>query len=229
MLSQAFDIAHLLPIHDQIHIYVEMHLFDEIRDFAKAPLLELQNKLINSMDFDSLNLMKNLLYNIGIDFNYKKLKTFYTDSHNVHSLAKSTDAIAKSIIKECPNSYNRPSELADSVFDHFFEAIESLEYHAFDPKKLFASVFKCIIDSNNIEILNRLKEELIETEGLCLTGCITRLVNSIRGFGFDKFETKINDYEYEKSKYFFLEFKFVLSRFHFIISITNNDRLNPLY
>ena len=59
------------------------------------------------------------------------------------------------------------------------------------------------MSSENVEeMLIRLDEEIKESNGMCLTGCIVRLINSLRGFDIE-FETTMDEYEHERSKSFY--------------------------
>lgn len=204
MLCAAFDIAQNLPISDQIRIYTEMLTFEEVKQFAKPEIDRIRDQLVIQRDYNMLEVLKEHLYNIGIEFNYSRPKpTLYTNNQNVHVLAKSTEKTALAIIKAYPSHYFRPVRFSLEIFDSFFKSIEEFEYHAFEPRKLFASVYECMITSKNSEaMLERLKEEIIESDGMCLTGCVVRLVNALRGFDVE-FETKIDEYEHERSKSFY--------------------------
>lgn len=207
MLCSAYDIADQLSIYDQIHIYVEMITFDEVKKFAEPEISRIRDQLITLRDYNMLDVLKNCLYSIGIEFNYNRpntAPTFYSNSQNVHVLAKSTEKSALNIIRAYPSTYARPDEFSEEIFDYFFHSIEKFAYHAFEPKDLFASVYSCILASENSEeMIKRLKEEILESDGMCLTGCIGRLINALRGFGNYDFETKIDEYEQERSKSFY--------------------------
>ena len=204
-LSAKFDNAVSLPLKDQINLYVEMMSYDFLKPFADEPLDRIKQDLVIMKDYHNLKRIKDLLYKKGIDFNYNKPKrTFYNDKHNVHSLSQSTIQVAQRIIASYPSSaFYIPTELIK--FEKFFDVIMNAESYnsTIEPKSLFMAVWLCITNSEyKDDLLKRLKEELNEAKGHCLTGCIVRLVNSLRGFDFPQFETELDDYEYERSKTF---------------------------
>ena len=207
MLCSAADKAETLSIYDQIHIYVEMFNFVEVKRFAEPEIDRIREYLVNIRDYNMLDVMKTCFYNIGIEFNYQRPNhvkpTFYTNSQNVHVLAKSTENTALAIIRAYPSKYYRPDRFSSELYDFFFKSIEDFTYHSFEPQNLFASVYACIMSSENVEeMLIRLDEEIKESNGMCLTGCIVRLINSLRGFDIE-FETTMDEYEHERSKSFY--------------------------
>lgn len=206
-LSATFDIAELLPTVEKIKLYVDMLSYDCLKTFAEDALDTLKRDLIAMKDRENLELLKNYLYSIGIAFTYHlPEKSVYDNKHNVHVLAQSTLDVARNIIKSYPTTNNKfyiPMELKE--YKHFFKSIQdsTLYNNTLDPKQLFMSVWNCICNSSDkIDLLNRLKQELDDAQGHCLTGCIVRLVNALRGFDFIDFETKLDEYEYERSKTF---------------------------
>lgn len=212
-LAARFDNDHTLSINEKIILYVEMLTFEELNPFAEKPLMDLQTMLIENQNYDSLELMKDSYYAIGREFHYDRpivnnRKTFYNDMQNVHKLVNTTKCIALKLINDYPSLYFRPPEFSDNCFMHFFGIIENIQYDEFSPKDLFASVYQCIkstIDKNTrFNLLNRLKEELKESDGMCFSGCVVRLINTMRGFGLEKYETIIDEYEYERSKVYYL-------------------------
>lgn len=118
------------------------------------------------------------------------LRTVYDDNHNTHSIIDQTCEIAKKIMKEYPAIYEK------RPFNHpFFDRIESEKqsFRDMDIKSLFASIQRFANESPlSTEIWSRITEELNDSINHCLTGHITRLVNSIRGFD-ERFETKMTD------------------------------------
>jgi hypothetical protein len=204
-LSAMFDIADSLPTTDKIRLYVDMMSYEFLKPFADESLDDLKRDLLMRKDHNNLELLKHLLYNIGIDFKYHLAeKTVYDNKHNVHILSKSTIEVAHKIIKSYPtSSFYIPSELKE--YDDFFKLLVNSEPYnnTLDSKSLFMSIWNCICNSKHRDdLLNRLKQELDDAKGHCLTGCIVRLVNAIRGFNFLEFETELDDYEYERSKTF---------------------------
>lgn len=203
-LSSEFDrMDESIPITERIYIYSEMLTYEDLKSFALESITKLYEDLIYHMDYRNIEILKNVLYDFGIEFIYvTHQKTIYSDGENVHTTVSSTTKVALKLMKDYPGlEYKRPLEL--SVYSWFFNMIESETYHAFDPKVLFMSIWKFIMNNEyKDDMILRLKEELEDSNGLCMTGCIVRLMNSIRGFGYEKYETKLDDYEYEKSKMF---------------------------
>lgn len=203
-LSALFDAADSLTVREKIKLYVDMMSYDFLKPFADESLSVLKRDLVRIQDHDNLEFLKRLLYDIGIDFQYHiPAKTVYDNKQNVHVLSKSTVQAAEKIIKSYPTSdFYIPDELKG--YTDFFETITQSSYNnTLDPKSLFMSVWNCICNSKlRDELLNRLIEELEDANGQCLTGCIGRLVNALRGFDFVDFETELDDYEYERSKIF---------------------------
>jgi len=206
-LSREFDRTDFLPYNRQVELYVEMLKYDELKPFAAERVELLKQQLLNDRNYSKLDFLKEKLHSIGIEFLYvsPQKTTFYVNEHNVHVLAKSTEQVALKLIKTYATNkcYKRPEILVD--YAHFFEAIERLEYHAFDPKQLFMAVWECILNNKHKnEMITRLKEELEESYGMCLTGCVVRLINSIRGFNLVEFETCLDKYEHERARAFHL-------------------------
>jgi hypothetical protein len=69
---------------------------------------------------------------------------------------------------------------------------------------LFASVWLYVTTHEEREALTkRLLEEMSESEDMCLSGHMVRLVNSVKGFGIeDVFEFNLEQYEYIKANIF---------------------------
>lgn len=128
----------------------------------------------------------------------KKQKHLYNDSQNVHEFGSSAIDVAKKIINEYPAKYER-------LFDHvFFDVIENIttENSGISGTDLFASIYTYIMKhEHKNDLLKRLFEEMHESIGTCSMGHITRLINSLRGFG-NNFFTTLDEYEAEKAKLF---------------------------
>lgn len=180
-----------------------MLTFQDLKNFALEPLVKLYEVLVDEMDQNSIDILKNTLYDFGIAFKLSiPQKTIYTDRENVHSMVSSTTRVARRLINDYAGlEYRRPLEL--SVYDGFFNMIESETYHAFDSKLFFMSLWNFITNSKyKDDMIRRFKEELEDSEGLCMTGYIVRMLNSIRGFGYEQYEIKLDPYEYERAKMF---------------------------
>jgi len=228
-LAIKFDNDHLLSLDERIMLYVNMSAYDEIKSYAEKPLTDIKIMLAETRNYESLRVMKNAYYSIGQEFHYDQPifidhKTVYNDKQNVHTLVNDTTRVALKIIRDYSSLYYRPAEFSANEFAHFFYTIESTPTSEFCPKSLFASVYKCIMSTNSVNkklnMLNRLKEELKESDGMCFSGCIVRLINALRGFGFDSYETKLDAYEYERSKAYYCITKIIDSE-HIDITIPN--------
>ena len=105
---------------------------------------------------------------------------------------------AKEIMSRYPCPYTR------RPFDHpFFDVIETEELvNGIHMPSLFASVWLYITTHKEHEALTkRLFEEMNESEDMCLSGHMVRLVNSVKGFG-DVFDFNLEQYEYDKAHIF---------------------------
>lgn len=192
LASAEYDNDHLLSIDGKIDLYRRMMEFSELVPFA----MESITKMVNEYDGGDLN--KFDVFNLG-GFKPRE-KTFYEDKHNVHGLTAETVRIALLLIKKWPAKYYRPESLR--MFDRFFRQLEGFDFSEFDPKLLFASIWRFIKKSpHSTEIELRLREEMLDANGMCLTGFITRLINTLRGFDTE-FETTVDEYEYERAKAF---------------------------
>lgn len=177
--------------------------YDELKDFAMPELVKIKTRMIANNDYESLYMMKSALYYSNIDIAIPE-RTFYSDRHNVHTIARATEEAALEIIKAYPAEYRRPHELRACCV-HFFDMIENGgAFNSFDPKQLFASVYECVRVNKHHDLMNRLKEEMLDANnGVCLTGCVARLVNVLRGYELN-FDVNIDEYEYERCKVFHL-------------------------
>ena len=192
MLSKEYDTDDMLDIDDRINLYRRMMDYDELRPFA----IESVTKLVK--EASGRELEKYRVFNLKMFIPHRV--AFYDDEHNVHGLSAETVRVAINIINKWPCNYHRPRELS---FPAFFTDLEQSVFYDFDPKKLFASIWMCVTSSpHSCELKRRVNEELSDATGMCLTGCITRLVNVIRGFQPD-FETIMDDYEYARSKVYY--------------------------
>jgi hypothetical protein len=125
-------------------------------------------------------------------------KTVYHNPQNVHMFMTPASQAAKEIITKYPRLYtHRP-------FDHpFFNVIETEEpVNGIHIPSLFASVWFYITSHKESETLTkRLVEEMNESEDMCLSGHMVRLINSVKGFD-DTFDFNLEQYEYNKAYIF---------------------------
>lgn len=128
----------------------------------------------------------------------------YDDYENVQRVARSAIRSGRRLIEKLgivDEDYRRP-DYAD-LYPQFFFVVETTSYPPVDPKRLFVAVSRTVETSLSDELRRRLFEELEEAEGTCVTGCVTRLMNCLRGFsGDDEESTVLDEYEYEKAKCF---------------------------
>lgn len=128
-------------------------------------------------------------------------KTVYHNPQNVHVFTTPAAQAAKEIMHKYPCTYtSRP-------FDHpFFNMIETEELvNGVHLPSLFASVWLYVTTHESADALTkRLLEEMSESEDMCLSGHMVRLVNSVKGFGAeeDVFEFNLEHYEYSKVSIF---------------------------
>jgi hypothetical protein len=127
-------------------------------------------------------------------------KTVYHNPQNVHVFMTPAAQAAREIMGKYPCTYTgRP-------FDHpFFNMIETAELvNGIHMPSLFASVWLYVTTHEEREALTkRLLEEMSESEDMCLSGHMVRLVNSVKGFGIeDVFEFNLEQYEYIKANIF---------------------------
>jgi hypothetical protein len=121
-----------------------------------------------------------------------QIQNMYMDSQNVHNTF-----IQKSFINSCERLFN------DSIPDYKFETTGNLKVDEIILKNMeiderhvilnisFREIFQKVwnriqnenkMESGNDELMERLKQELLDGEDKCFTGKITRLVNSLVSF-----------------------------------------------
>jgi len=125
------------------------------------------------------------------------VRTVYTDPQNVHVLTGETIRIALLILEDQKATYQgRP-------FDHpFFDNIELADtYQGLSVVDLFASIYHYIQNSfHRDELMKRLHEELNEAVGTCLSGHVSRLINSLRGFSNGRYDIQMDSFEEDKAR-----------------------------
>lgn len=214
MLSRLYDVDYALTTMERINLYWRLSLEPMIFNDASVSMEDLRTELVNNNDVVAIDYMDWLVnvelpifeaissnyadWLFGVDAIPEPPKVVYEDEQNVHEFVRETVRIAKTLMEKYPAEYRRP-------WDHpFFDTIENDSVHSgdVDLTSLFASVYELVNESERKnEMMARLKEEMDESVGECVTGHMCRLVNAIRGFGYE-FETKLSDYEDEKAKTF---------------------------
>lgn len=140
-------------------------------------------------------------------------KTVYHNPQNVHMFMTPAARAANEIMSKYPCPYTR------RPFEHpFFTVIETEEQvNGIHIPSLFASVWLYITTHKEREALTkRLFEEMSESEDMCLSGHMVRLVNSVKGFD-DAFEFNLEQYEYNKA--------YIFNQFNKLIDVTVLDKL----
>jgi len=131
-----------------------------------------------------------------VEWHQQRHKHFYTDAHNVHKIVRQTVNMALQIIEKYPAVYVRP-------FEHeFFSVIENADvFQSLSIPSLFASIELMISKHpQQSELRQRLLEEMNDSNGVCVAGHVTRLLNSIRGFC--EFDINLDDYDASRAKIF---------------------------
>lgn len=204
-LMNLYDIEHLLPDCERIEMYEkifeELNNEDMIHDILPDIIDSLKNYYYNLKNKKSVLLFlfrrkfEKIINKHSLTLNHKHV---YSDNQNVHEFVSDTLKIAKTLIQTFPAKYHR---LSDHVFFDVIETITTKNY-GLNGTDLFASVYFYINNhKHRNEMLKRLSEEMNESVGTCSSGHITRLINSIKGFGFE-FEVMLGEYEAEKAKIF---------------------------
>lgn len=122
------------------------------------------------------------------------VKTLYHNPQNVHVFTTPAAQAAREIMDKHPCAYTRP-------FVHsFFNVIETDNLvNGIHMPSLFASVWLYITThKEKTSLTKRLMEEMEDSEDMCLSGHMVRLVNSVKGFD-DTFEFNLEQYEYNKA------------------------------
>ena len=125
--------------------------------------------------------------------------TMYEEKH-VTSHVTCDTTVARSIMRKYPGVYvNRP-------FEHeFFDEIERMvcveDFDGLNVCDLFASIWSIVKHDDEARMV--LLEEMNESVGFCVSGHVSRLINSIRGFVDDEeCEVTVSDYHYHKGVLF---------------------------
>ena len=140
-------------------------------------------------------------------------KTVYHNPQNVHMFMTPAAQAAREIMNKHPCVYtHRPFELP------FLREIETeVLVNGIHLPSLFASVWLYITTHKERDALTgRLFEEMSESEDMCLSGHMVRLVNSVKGFA-DEFEFNLEQYEYNKA--------YIFNQFNKLLDVTMLDNL----
>lgn len=197
-LCAMFDKIDYLHIHDRCTLLVKMYGYVDLVEFARPETEKLIRMLKRNRDYDNLELLSSLLSTVNIVLKVDRPPTLlYDNEHNVHAFTSTTMDVAKRLVTHhTAAEYYRPSQLSGSEYDHFFMMIEQCTCNGVDPRQIFAAVWRCV--AGNSDYTERLKQELIDSRGTCLVGCIGRMINALRGLGFDEYETVMDTYEHER-------------------------------
>jgi hypothetical protein len=151
-----------------------------------------------------------------------KKRTIYSDSQNVHN--NSINSKVQDIIGYLCSEYSTSEDMISKFESHYqkipFDIRKSLEriqidianYHGYSLLDLFKSLMNYIEKhSQRDDMIERLKDELMEMSGYCSTGHAARLVNVLQGFDvepelilkidiFEEVWAIFNNYMYEYLK-----------------------------
>ena len=206
-----------LNFFERIYLYARLvcdHLLVDLRPDLMRSIATLRDEIVFTDNAYLIHAFNDAFTNTTTTIDRRRVRsviaiskkpTFYTNRHNVHSLSTSTIGAAKELMAAYPATYTgrRP-------FEHvFFDMIELHEtFDSLNVLNLFASVWRFINESQpqqySIALHERLREEMDESVGTCLTGHVCRLMNVLRGYvgDTDKFVVAVDDYEYYKAKTF---------------------------
>jgi len=200
-LINLYDNEHSLTHDSRIHMYQK--LLDAVTSDEVLSNLMLSD-ILKSLRLYCEELTSSNNYHIIYRFEnifsrwmHIPAKTIYHNPQNVHMFMTQATQAAREIMKKHPCIYHRP-------FNHpFFKMIETEELvNGIHMPSLFASVWLYITTHKERETLTkRLIEEIHESEDMCVSGHMVRLVNSVKGFD-DAFEFNLEQYEYNKAYIF---------------------------
>lgn len=200
-LMNQYDHEHLLDHHTRISMYEDliytitsddsmMFILDDILESLRAYC----NELKSSNNYYILHRFENKFR----QWMYIPARTIYYNPQNVHMFMTPATQAAMEIMSKYPCTYTgRP-------FDHsFFDIIETDELvNGIHLPTLFASIWMYIKTHKEREsLINRLLEEMNESDDMCVSGHMIRLINSVKGFD-DDFEFNLEHYEYNKARIF---------------------------
>ena len=201
-LMELFDNERSLTHDVRIHMYEELLIAATSDDMIGALML---NDILKALRQYCEELTSSNNYHVIYRFEdafskwmHIPAKTVYHNSQNVHVFMTPAAEAANEIMRKHPCIYRgRP-------FDHpFFNMIETDELvNGIHIPSLFASIWLYISTHKERDVLTkRLLEEMSESEDMCLSGHMVRLVNSVKGFN-DEFDFNLEQYEYTKARIF---------------------------
>jgi len=215
MTHPSVHLQQLLQLHDQedtLNSQTRIKVYKDLLDITTyLDLNDLQSDVIQSVRaYYKILREKGCVFDLLLfehTFQDQAYKTFgfitftptvYDNPQNVHVFADPTTRAAKNIIKKYPAHYFRPTELANTEFDPFFQTIETTNsVHGIQLTKLFASIW-LVITIKDKNLVTRLIEEIKDTKDVCLTGYVVRLVNVLSGT-LPGLGLQIEQREYNKS------------------------------
>jgi hypothetical protein len=169
---------------------LKKHIVDNDDDDNNAGLQEVLYEQIRELETRQRNILNN----------HNRKNTVYTDTQNVHN-----NMINESVINISKKIHDNPS-IISRLINIELEIQENYKDYEVNKEKILSSlerinndsaVFKDGITINEIfnkitnyisnssyrkELIQRLAEELVDMNGLCSTGHLSRLINVIQGF-----------------------------------------------
>lgn len=207
---------------DRIALFVEMLSFDDVFDVSGVVFQDIAEfRYRNRNNTRLLQLLEEAL----IDYNLPS--SIYDDRQNTHSFTEEARHAAKYLI----STYLLDKE---SCLDHHPTVmfIRGKMCNDIDLYSLYKSIV-CFANGRH-EIIERLREELDEAQGTCMTGHLTRLVNALSGFT-DEPLLRMNDYDYQKGLLFHRFNKLVIGKHDrddilstVLSSLSDDEKTNPI-
>lgn len=213
LLSNETSLRH----YDRLLMYKELlehTTTPELKDLhtdVMSSLYEYYQEVLSRASFSSFNVENNndlnTMYNVLENWLPKIGKTLYSNPENVHGFSAEAVKIAKEIIRQHPQKYQRPCHnvFNTDIADTYFRLIEEDNpYNGINLTDLFASVWEYIRNHNLYNLfLQRLLEEIKDSVDVCASGRFVRLVNVINGID-ERYSFFVQKNEYHKSYIFHL-------------------------
>ena len=154
---------------------------------------------------DEIFFGKKIINQLGDLYEENKLKTIWTNSQNVHveSIAESTMKIVRTLFREwtrgtrsLSQEYNLDQILEQLISTQDDQTVEKIrktmyrlsvdnsKYENLTLKDIFVMIWDRVKD--NQEQQKRLVEEIVDADGTCASGYLTRLVNVLSGFEYEE-------------------------------------------
>jgi hypothetical protein len=220
-LASIYDHDTSLPVHERIDLYSKLINEPLVKDDVMTSIRAFAHELRRQRNFTSLKI---LLESCRLSFVPKDL--FYDEGHNVHAFASESEAIARRIIERWPATYS-------TTIEHpFVKEVERMNL-----TDLFASILRFIYQSKHQdELMKRLYEEMDEGQGTCTTGHICRLINVVRGYMGNHYETKMTIKDHDKNVVFnllnnrvdMMDPSGILTGIHTVIKATRHNELKDI-